>query len=223
MRFRVLFSFILLAAIPSAGFSADFNADLEGVELIVGNAIILNAEDVSVSDAPSPIKAFFGVSVPMTFTDIFYFEPGFRVYSTYVTLETVDGEFKAVPAAVDTVDRMSVFNCEIRPELGAIFHLNEKISMGITGAPVFTLRFPLTAYDEADSDDKATIREYYYSNARFLGLWAGGFFSWSFGESTTLRLKAGTNLPVYHLWDGDDAAFYDQMIIEPEIGFVFRF
>jgi len=208
---------IILLLFPAAVFAVD----VEGIQFSFGNAIILNAEPVEVSPAPTVVAPMLGVAVPMTFTDILYFEPGLRFYTTIVTL-TDDN--KAVPAADETAGSVSVLNCELRPEIGAIFDIGETIAIGVTGAPVLTFRIPVNAEDEENGEShKTAVSEYYYGSARFLGFYAGGFFSWAFGGHSVLRLKAGTNLPVYHLWDGDDAGFYDQLVIEPEIGMVFRF
>ena len=208
---------LFLLILPSAAFALQ----LEGVQIIGGRCIIINAEPAGVSDEPSPIVSMFGASVPMNFTDIFYFEPGLRLYGTTVT---VTGDGKAVPAAVETLNRVTVLNLELRPELGAIFHVAEKISLGVTGAPQFTFRIPVTAYDDAEElEYPSLVGQYYHSAGRFFGIYLGGFFSWDFGERSTLRVKAGTNLPVYHIWDGDDAGFHDQLSIEPEIGMIFRF
>jgi hypothetical protein len=214
-RTRILVIFLLL--LPSVIFAFD----LEGIQLIGGKAVILNAEPVETSTSPGEAATMFGVSVPMTFTDLLYFEPGLRLYSTTVVL---DSDYKPVPAAIETMNRISVLNFELRPEVGAVFNLTEHLMLGVTGAPVFTFRFPIIAYDDAaDSDDKTVVREYYFSAARFLGFYAGGLLSWNFAENYALRLKIGTNLPVYHIWDDEDIAFYDQLMIEPEIGIVFRF
>lgn len=218
MKFQNITIFILiLALIPSAVFAFE----LEGVQLIGGPAVIFNAEPVENSPAPNPVILMLGASVPMTFTDILYFEPGLRFYSTRVVL---DSTYKPVPAAIETRNRISVLNCELRPEVGAVFNITDNIMLGVTGAPVFTFRFPVIAYDDAvGTDQKKVVREYYFSAARFLGFYAGGMFSWTFAEDTALRLKIGTNLPVYHIWDGEEIAFYDQLMIEPEMGIVFRF
>ena len=219
MRFRVIIIAVLLLIILPA---AAFCFELEGIQIIpFGSAIIINAEPIETSDAPSPIVWMPGVSVPMRFTDIFYFEPGLRFYVTTVTA-AADGT--VVFAAEETANRLWVMNCELRPELGAIFHLNDAISLGVTGAPQFTFRFPIKPFDDAEElGYPALVNQYYYGAGRFLGLYLGGFFSWNFGENFTLRVKAGTNLPIYHLWDGDDAGFSNYLSIEPEIGMVFRF
>ena len=176
---------------------------------------------MEISPSPGEVASMFGISVPMTFTEILYFEPGLRFYSTTVVL---DSDYKPVPAAIETRNRISVLDCELRPEIGAVFNITDKIMLGVTGAPVFTFRFPVFAYDEAAAtEQKTVVREYYFSAARFLGFYAGGLFSWTFAENSALRLKIGTNLPVYHIWDAEEIAFYDQLMIEPEFGFVFRF
>ncbi len=213
----LLLTFIIFPA-------AVFSFNLEGIAINAGNAIILNGESIDISPAPAVAAPMFGVSVPMTFTDILYFEPGLRVYSTSVILAVLeDSTYKPVPAAIETANRMGVLNIELRPETGAVFNIGNSIMLGVTGAPVFTFRFPLTAYEDAvDAEHRAIARQYYFSAARFLGFYAGGFFSWSYGENTALRVKVGTNLPVYHIWDGDVAGFHDQLIIEPEIGIVWR-
>ena len=197
----------------------------EGLTAAAGTSVILNAEPVDVSPAPAVTASVFGISASMLFTDVFYFEPGLRFYGTRVILVTKDDNtYKAVPAAIETRDRMGVLNIEFRPELGAQFRPNDSILLGLTAAPVFTFRLPITSYDDAAAlGSPAIVREYYFSKARFFGLYAGLFFGWNFGENTSFIIKAGTNVPIYHFWDGDSAAFYDQLAIQPEIGMRWRF
>ena len=201
-----------------------FAVEVEGVQILAGPAFIFNGETVENSPAPPPMPFLSGISVPMTFTEVLYFEPGLRLYGTKVALITKDDVYKAVPAAIETADRVHVLNIELRPEIGAVFNLNENIMLGVTGAPVLTFRFAYEAFDDAeDGEDMSIVNQYYLSAVRYLSIYAGGFFSWGFADNMALRLKVGTTLPVYHIWDGDDVGFYDQLSIEPEIGFVFRF
>ena len=195
--------------------------EIEGLQFSMGSAIILNAEDVSVSPAPSQTASLLGVSLPMKFTDIFYFEPGLRIFAMNVILDPAT--YKPVPAAIETKDRISVLGCEIRPEFGALFKLNEGLEIGVTGAPVVMLRFPMQAFDGAGDTEKTAVLNYYFSSLRFIDLYVGGFLSWNFSENAALRIKIGTDLPVYHLWDGETIAFYDQMRITPEFALLWRF
>ena len=217
-RACVLFLAVLFFPAAASAF------ELDGITAVAGKTIILNAEPVTLSAGPAPVASMLGITVPMRFTEIFYFEPGLRVYGTKVELIEKDGVYKAVPAALETGDRNNVLNFELRPELGALFRPWEKITFGVTGAPVFTFRFPGTAFDDAEElGYPEIVRRYYFSKLRFLGIYAGGFMGWDFGKNTSLILKAGTNLPVYHIWDGDTAGFYDQLAIQPELGFHWRF
>lgn len=199
-----------------------FAFELTGIQLNIGTSMIFNAEDVSVSSAPSPVAAeLLGVSVPMQFSDILYFEPGLRFFAMNVYLDPTT--YKPVPAAIETADRVSVLGCELRPELGAIFHVGEGLELGVTGAPAFLFRFPITAYDAAGDTEKSVIFQYYLSSLRFVDLYVGGFFTWNFSEDTAIKIKVGTDLPVYHLWDGEVVAFYDQLRVTPEISLLWRF
>ena len=217
-RLRLLF-FILVTTLIIPATAAAF--ELQGIHINAGKTFILNAEPIEVSPAPLPVVSTAGVSVPMKFNSILYFEPGLRFYGTNVILSA---ENKAVPAAEETKNRVFVLNCELRPEIGALFELGESISLGVTGAPQFTFRVPVKGFDDAETGEhKTTVRDYYFSRARFLGIYAGGLFSWNINENTAFRLKAGTNLPIYHIWDGDDSGFHDQLSIAAELGIVFRF
>ncbi|MDC7124400.1 MAG: hypothetical protein PQJ46_02455, partial [Spirochaetales bacterium] len=171
--------------------------------------------------APGLITQFFGVSVPMMFNSVLYFEPGIRLYASNVVL---DSDNRAVLSAVETAYRISLLNCEIRPEIGALFNLSDKISLGITGAPLFTFRIPIVAHDYDDgSEAMSTVGQYFLAKARFLSLYAGGLLVWHATEKVSLEVKLGTSLPFYHFWDGEDSAFYNWLSIEPEVGFIFSF
>jgi hypothetical protein len=85
------------------------------------------------------------------------------------------------------------------------------------------LRFPFAPHDASGEAEMSIVGNYYFGSARFLALYAGGFFTWYAAENTALRLKIGTDLPVYHLWDGAGDAFYDQLTITPELGIIWKF
>lgn len=219
MALRKLSLIIFIIVIPQLLPALDL--DLEGIQFNSGTAIILNAEDITVSPAPFQVCSLLGVSVPMKFGDVLYFEPGLRIFFMNVLLDS--DTYKPVPAAIETKDRISVINIEIRQEIGAEFDISETMHFGLTGAPNIMLRFPLTAFDDAGETEKTAVLEYYFSSLRFLDIYAGVFWAWDFADNMVLKLKAGTDIPIYHIWDGDDADFYDQMRITPELSFLWRF
>ena len=52
--------------------------------------------------------------------------------------------------------------------------------IGVTGAPVFTFKFPVAPYNNATDEEMAIVSEYYLTSARFLSIYIGSFFSWDF-------------------------------------------
>ena len=220
MKKTVLLLITLLILVP--GFVCAF--ELQGLQFGLGNVVVLNAEPVTVSPAPSPSAAMLGFSVPMMITDLFYFEPGLRVFALNVVLNVQEsGTYKPVPAAIETPDRIGVLAMELRPEFGLLFSPDSSIDLGVTIAPVVMMKFPLTATDSAGETEMTAVREYYFSGGRYLNLYAGAFFGWNVYDDLSLRIKVGTDLPIYHLWDGEEIAFYDQMMIMPEISLLWRF
>ncbi len=218
---RALALFLTIFILPLSLSAIDF--DVEGISVFVGKAVILNGEESSVSAAPHPVETLVGVSFPMSIGPRLYLDPGLRFYGTTAAVVNKGGKYKLVPAPIEGNNRMWVLNIELRPEIGALFRLNDVICFGVTGAPVFTFRLPVFSYDSAaELGYPAIAAGYYLGAARFLGIYAGGSFCWDFSESFSLLIRVGTNLPVYRLWDGDEAAFYDQLIISPELGFTIR-
>ena len=179
----------------------------------------MNAEPVTSSSAPSPTASLIGVSFPMTVGDILYLEPGIRTFAFNVVLNDKN---KPVPAAIETANRIGILGLEIRPEIGMIFKPDESMSFGFSVAPSVILRFPIVATGSAGATEMNTVRDYYFSKARYFNIYGGAFFGYSFYENLDFKVKLGTNFPVYHLWDGEQIAFYDQLLITPEIALVWR-
>ena len=168
----------------------------------------------------SPVKSFMGISIPFKLNSRIDFRPGLELfYFDYVWDQT---EGRAVPAAIETADRICVFHFLLDPAFTVNFNPAEYIFLGVGGGPSFLLRLPMFASDGGDVYRDELV-SYLYSSGRFVYTAAGGFFRWQFSENSSLNLRLWTHLPVFHFWDGSDQPFLDQMLIEAGAGFLFSF
>ena len=218
MKLKKIFIVVLIILVCPLGL---FAFEVDGIQVNTTTFIMLSAEPIEKSPAPGLITQGFGVSVPMTINSIFYLEPGIGFYTYNVIL---DDENRAVLANIETANRISIFNLEIRPEVGASFRVIESLKLGFSIAPLFSFKIPLTAHDYVDGTEaRENVSSYFLSKGRFFSLYLAGILKWYATESITLVFKTGTNLPIYHFWDEEDIAFYNQLTIQPEIGFIIKF
>ena len=192
--------------------------DIKGIETRIG--LVSYGYTGETRYTSSPLKESLGAALPMVLNEKYEFRPELTLfYFDYVW----DSESeRAVPAAIETADRISVFHFFVSPAFSRLFPLDEKIVLGISASPSFLFRLPLIASDNGE-DYRRDISGYLYSAGRFFYPSFGGFFRWQFAEKTALDVSAGICLPLFHLWDGSEEPFNDQMIINFNAGFLFSF
>ncbi len=166
----------------------------------------------------SPLKQSFSISVLMDLAKHFEFQPELTLF--YFDYVWDSSEERAVPAAIETADRISVFHFLINPVFTLKIPLDEKIFFGITMTPSLLFRLPLSAADNGN-EYRGEISEYLYSDLRFFYPALGGLFRWRFSTNTAFSVSASCYIPLFNVWDGSSEAFVDQIMVTGSAGFLF--
>lgn len=188
--------------------------ELEGVGLTGGVVWLGNADEVG---GPSPLKSTIGVSVPVAFSRIFVATAGIRGFAHDYEW-TDDG--RAVPTEIETRDALSVLSLLLDAEATFRFRLADEVAAGVSLAPTFLLRFPTTAYGEAEAD-RAAMRAYFSASGRFFYPGVGLYCQWRATESVALVFRTRGYLPVFQRRAEPDLPFHDQMLIGASITVLF--
>ncbi len=213
----IVIVFILLA---SAAVSA---IQLPGIDLSGGLIWIGNAEE---EGGPSPLLGIWGVGLPLQFSPLFSIEPELSMFGTQYQLMS-DG-IKAVPTEIEYADSLWTLILSLDVPFRFTFYLNEALSLGPAAHAVFVFRIPMKGWGEAsaqtgDPEHRKAISTYFYSNASFLYPGVGFFFNWKIFESLGFHFRLLSLFPLFHLWDGENAPFWDQMGISARVGVRFYF
>ena len=190
------------------------SVDVHGGLIFIGNGETSD-EDLG---APSPIKPVIGVGLPMDFFGGFELLPGISFFG----LNYAFNEGPRPKPAQDEHREMYILSFMIEPTVAYPFPLSENLTIKAFAAPIFLIRIPaITA--PLEPSRASEMNKYFYGKTRFFYPQLGGLLDWKFAENRVLQFRLRSYLPLFHAWDGEDAPFYDQMMISFDLGFRFLF
>jgi hypothetical protein len=187
-------------------------AALDKIRIDAGLVYQVNSEEDS---APSPLMPAAGIVLPWKAFGRLPGEIGFLTFGTYYRLE---GD-RALPAEQEHRD-FWVQGIMAGLRLGPEFAVGEKLTLGLQGGLSLLLRLPVPLAGAAG--DFGGLASYFYGGFRLLYPEAGLFAELPIRERLSLRLSARAGIPIFHLWDGEDVPFTDQLLAGLLLGFVWR-
>lgn len=192
--------------------------DLFGGLVFVGNG---NAEG-----GPSPLLGYWGVGMPVRINENMYFGPELGMFSTQYQL-TSDGS-KAVPTEVEFADSLWMISLLLDASFRYLFEVSDTLLLGPSAHLGFIFRIPILGYglaagDSSDPTYGSSIVSYFYSQVRFFLPGVGFRLYWDLFERLGFLFRLTGYFPIFHLWDGEGAPFYDQMIVSGTVGVRFKF
>ncbi len=190
--------------------------DVEGIGLTGGIVWTGNSDDAG---GPSPVKSVVGASLPVALSPGFVLTANARAYAHDYEW-TDDG--RAVPTEIETRDALSVLSLLADVEATFRFALSDEVAGGLSIAPTFLLRFPTTAYGEAE-EDRAAMRSYFSAAGRFFYPGLGLYCRWRATDSVSLVFRTRGYPPLFQRLAEPDLPFYDQMLIAASVTVLFTF
>ena len=219
---RLFFIWILcifLAATLSAISIESF--DVSGGVIWIGNT--------GDNTAPSPITSTLAVSIPIRFSPVVLIVPELGYFGGTYGIEND----RTVPVEIEFKDSVFVASFLASPRVVFAFNLSPSLILGASVGPTVVIRVPTVAWGEGETQ-REEIVAYQYASARFFYPEVGLLFDWAIplnvdipsdldqgeGEDSSTnqsRVHLAVNvrgyLPVFHLWDGENLPFHDQLMV----------
>ena len=201
---------------------------LEYIQIDAGLAYLVNSEQDSapaplmpektarMSASSAPLMPSVGIVLPWRALGKWPLEYGFLTFGTYYRLAAG----RALPAELEQRD-FWVQGILASLRLGPEFMLGEKVSLGLKGGVSLLLRVPVPLFDDA-TGDWGDLAMYFYQKLRFIYPEAGLSATLPLQERLSLRLSVRAYFPLFHLWDGEDTPFTDQLLAGLLLGFLIK-
>lgn len=196
---------------------------IPGIDLFGGLVFVGNGH---AEGGPSPLLGYWGVGMPVKINENMYFGPELSMFSTQYQLTS--DRSKAVPTEVEYADSLWMVSLLLDTSFRYLFKASDTLYLGPSGHLGFLFRIPILGYGLAamgstDPTYRTSIVSYFYSQLRFLLPGVGFRLYWTAFERLGFLFRLTGYFPVFHLWDGEGAPFYDQMIVSGTVGVRFQF
>lgn len=203
--------FFAAAAAPARALQFDF----EGIGVFRDILWLGNSETDS---APSPILGIWGAEARFHLDGPFWFTPEIGIYG----MEYFYENGKAYPAEIEYKDAVGTLCLLLDPLVTYQYSLDEKsrFLLGVGAGPALSIKIPLIPHG---SDPSGDVAGYFFGSARFLYFELKTYLDWNITETLALTVRLRTLLPVFHLWDGEGAPFYDQLMAGGGVGLRLKF
>ena len=207
---------VMLLAVPLGAFALT----LTQVTLEPGLLVIGNTDEPSTGPTPILLTQSLGASFPLAIAGPFFLEPSASLFGTWYEYTGT----RAVPGARESGDSFFVLGTLLAVRAGAAFPVSSKVSLGGALGLDLLVRIPLDLESgaAARTDDRRASLGYFYGMARFLYPETSLFCAWRLTERFGLTFTVRAMHPVFHLWDGENLSYLDQLMIAGQVGFTYR-
>jgi hypothetical protein len=206
---RLLLVCIGLFNLTLSAFGLELLFDFQEIEVFYD---VLRLENSDSDSAPSPILGVLGAGARFKLTDLLSFRPGIGFYG----IEYFYRDGKAFPAEIEKKDAVGTLGLLI--ELPVVYRYDFKdtrFSAGGGLGPALSVKIPLIPHGDAPTGE---VAGYFLEDLRFFYLEIRGFFDWNLSDLFGLSFRLRALLPVFHLWDGENVPFSDQMMLGAGVG-----
>ena len=168
--------------------------------------------------APPPLMYEYGISLPLNLNGTFAIVPEIDLFGTQYQL--VGSGPRSIPTEVEYASSVWMLGIVVSPAVRFQLHVAKTLDWGMSLSPSIILHVPTTSYD-LTSAQIGTITSYLYSKGRFFLPSAATFLDWQVLPKISLEFRVRSFFPIFHLWDGERLAFYDQLMIDGTLGIRF--
>jgi hypothetical protein len=86
----------------------------------------------------------------------------------------------------------------------------------------FFLRFPFELQNSGIQSDENSALAWFYGSGRFFYPETRFFLRWHISDPVDLLVNLRVFYPVFHIWDGANQPFWDQLMVSTGVGFGIR-
>lgn len=210
---RLACALLMLAAllVPAAALS------VQGVDARAGLLWLGNS---STEGAPSPLLDTIGISVPLSIAPRISFAPELDFTGTQYQLQVYSDPTRAVPTEIEFANQVWYLTLLLDLPVRYTLPLSKQLSLGFGLSPALIFRIPTVSYGLGASQAGA-MSAYFYGEGRFFYPTTELFLEWQALPGIALQFRTRVFFPVFHLWDGDGLPFWDQMMIDGNLGLRF--
>ncbi len=208
MKAKVVIMALALALVPAFAFPYT----LTELDINAGLLFIGSAPPAGYGTA-SPITQTLGVSFLLESDGPWFLIPSIEFLGTYYEWTGS----RAVPTGYEVGTGVLTFGSLLSLQAGVFYPVTKGLEVGGAVGLAAFLRFPAESQNSAA--DTGSGLTYFYGEGRFLYPEASLFTKWHVADGVTLVFTLRGTYPIFHLWDGENLPFYDQLLAGFDLGF----
>ncbi len=187
---------------------------LDWLGLDAGIFVLVNTDEDS---APSPLLNTLGMSIPFLYyntplyweASLLFFNTQYQ-YSFETSAADAAGRPAFTPAEIEKANSLWVLGVLLDTRFGYMFELSDRIRLGGAGGLALVFRLPLIAFDDG-AQYQPDAFAYFFT--RFLYPEVELAFHWDILDDLGLSFTLRGLFPIFHIWDGENVSFADQLLI----------
>ena len=203
----LLILLFLLPVVPSSG--------LSWLGIDTGLILLINTDQDS---APSPLLNTLGVSIPFLGGDNpLYWEASLLFFNTHYQHSIgANGMDRFTPAEIEKADSLWTLGLILDTRFGYALKLGDTVRIGGAAGLAAVFRLPLIAIEQGGEYQGPAMS---YFLTRFLYPELEIAVHWDILKSMGLAIAVRGLFPLFHIWDGENLPFFDQMMIMGNLEF----
>lgn len=170
--------------------------------------------------APSPILRTIGATIPVFRSGLFVISTGMQFWGSFYTYSNE----RALPQEMEAPGDLWnwILATMLDSRFGIEYPFNKKLTAGSDIGLSFLLRFPIVS-SEAAKPDRVPVMQYFFFKGRFFYPETSIYLRWDVYKRVGVSFTVKSYYPVFHLWDGENLPFYDQLLITGLLSFIVKF
>ena len=195
------------------------NAYASGIDRISIDTGLIYIGNSDTDSAPSPILSTLGVHIPVFRRNLFVISTGILFWGNYYAYNGL----RALPQEMEAPGDLWNWTLAsmIDSKFGIEYPFNDTLTIGSDLGLSFLLRFPIVSSKKAGADS-ASVLKYFFSAGRFFYPETSIYLIWNRFKRWSVAFTVTSYYPVFHLWDGENLPFYDQLLVTGLLSFIIK-
>ena len=203
---------VLFIAIP-------IYTNASGIDRISIDSGLIYIGNSDQNSAPSPILRTIGANIPLFRSGLFVISTGMQFWGSFYAY---NGQ-RVLPQETEAPGDLWnwILASMLDSRFGIEYPFNKTLTAGSDIGLSFLLRFPIVS-SKAAKPDRLSVMQYFFSKGRFLYPETSIYLIWNVYKRVGVSFTVKSYYPVFHLWDGENLPFYDQLLITGLLSFIIK-